>query len=342
MKDMKKALAFLTALLILSLLAGGCAFADSSLIEEGDALLRKEPPEYEKAAQLFRRAGLQGDGEGYYRLGQMYEQGLLVVGNPCTDDLSALGQQKAEEYYELAAVNGYEPTRDDVTAEWRSITQEEAKRIMKRTDCTVLDVRTRGEYGSGHIPGAVCVPVETIAELPPEDLPDLNQTILVYCRSGNRSKQAAEKLAAMGYTGILEFGGIKTWDGETVATGEGKTLSDFEDMDRILSGELPIHLEYEILGDLRVETEEEAWIRLICRRLSAVQLGDECDLAVADSGYWLTFLWKDGNTETLVFNTTDLFSRSGKNYAVIDDGGLFSALSALCETHETAPGRGGS
>ena len=338
---MRKALAFLAALLILSFLAGGCAFAASSLIEEGDALLRKEPPEYENAAQLFRRAGLQGDGEGYYRLGRMYEEGLLVVGNPCTDDLSALGQQKAEEYYALAAENGYEPAQD-VTAEWKSITQEEAKRIMKKTDCTVLDVRTREEYDAGHIPGAVCVPVETIAELPPEDLPDRNRTILVYCRSGNRSKQAAEKLAAMGYTGILEFGGIRTWDGETVAAGEGKLLRDFQDMERILSGELPIHLEYEILGDLRVETEEEAWLSLIRRRLSDVQIGDESSLAVADSGYWLTFTWKDGDTETLAFNTTDLFSQAGKNYAVIDNGGLFSALSDLCETHETAPGRGGS
>ena len=286
----------LSVLLILSFLAGGCAFAASPLIEEGDALLQTEPPEYEKAA---------------------------------------------EQNFELAAENGYEPGQDE-TAEWRTVTQEEAKRIMKRTGCTVLDVRTREEYDSGHIPGAVCVPVETIAEFPPEDLPDLNQTILVYCRSGNRSKQAAGKLAAMGYTGVLEFGGIKTWDGETVATGEGKALRDFEDMDKVFSGEMPIHMEYEILGDLRVNAEEESWISLIRRRLADVQLGLESDLEVADSGYWLTFTWKDGNTETLAFNTTDLFSCAGKNYCVIDDGGLFSALSALCETHETLPGRGGS
>ncbi len=84
----------------------------------------------------------------------------------------------------------------------------------------ILDVRTWEEYESGHIPGAVCIPNETIGTEAPLGLPDKNQLILVYCRSGNRSKQAAGKLAAMGYTNIVEFGGINGWHGETVKGAE--------------------------------------------------------------------------------------------------------------------------
>ena len=89
--------------------------------------------------------------------------------------------------------------------------------MNKQEDFLLLDVRTQAEYEDGHIPGAICIPNETIGagELP--ELPDKNQRILVYCRSGNRSKQAAEKLAKLGYTNVLEFGGINTWTGETVS-----------------------------------------------------------------------------------------------------------------------------
>ena len=84
----------------------------------------------------------------------------------------------------------------------------------------VLDVRTPAEYAERHIPGAINVPNETIGSTAPEQLPDRRQLILVYCRSGNRSKQAADKLAALGYTNIVEFGGINSWQGETVAGDE--------------------------------------------------------------------------------------------------------------------------
>ncbi|MDY4221393.1 MAG: rhodanese-like domain-containing protein [Candidatus Faecousia sp.] len=103
-------------------------------------------------------------------------------------------------------------------ATYRQISQEEAAEIMnKQEDFLLLDVCTQAEYEDGHIPGAICIPNETIGagELP--ELPDKNQRILVYCRSGNRSKQAAEKLAKLGYTNVLEFGGINTWTGETVS-----------------------------------------------------------------------------------------------------------------------------
>lgn len=81
----------------------------------------------------------------------------------------------------------------------------------------ILDVRTPEEFGEKHIPGAVNIPNETIGTEEIPDLPDKEQLILVYCRSGNRSKQASEKLADLGYTNIVEFGGINDWEGETTS-----------------------------------------------------------------------------------------------------------------------------
>ena len=107
-------------------------------------------------------------------------------------------------------------------AAYRQISQEEAAEIMNSgADHLLLDVRTQEEFQSGHIPGAICIPNETIGTEAPPQLPDKGQMLLIYCRSGNRSKQAAEKLAKLGYTNILEFGGINTWTGETVPGSEG-------------------------------------------------------------------------------------------------------------------------
>ena len=102
-------------------------------------------------------------------------------------------------------------------AGYKQISQEEAKEMMGRDDGHVIvDVRRQDEYDAGHIPGAILIPNESIGHGAPEALPDYDQVILIYCRSGNRSKQASEKLAAMGYTNIYEFGGINTWTGEIV------------------------------------------------------------------------------------------------------------------------------
>lgn len=101
---------------------------------------------------------------------------------------------------------------------YEQITQEEAAKIMEsESGYIILDVRTEQEYESGHIPNAICIPNESIGDSEPKQLPDKSQLILVYCRSGRRSKQAAQKLADMGYTNIREFGGINTWQGETTA-----------------------------------------------------------------------------------------------------------------------------
>ena len=97
------------------------------------------------------------------------------------------------------------------------VTPEEAREMMAaERDLLILDVRRQDEYAAGHIPGAMCLPNEEIGETPPEALPDPDRTILVYCRSGNRSRQAAEKLAALGYTRVCDMGGIQDWPGDVV------------------------------------------------------------------------------------------------------------------------------
>ena len=95
---------------------------------------------------------------------------------------------------------------------YEQITQEEAKQIMDTTNGYILlDTRTREEYDQSHIPGALLIPHTEIAQRAEEELPDKDQVILVYCRSGNRSKQASEVLVELGYTNIKEFGGIIDW-----------------------------------------------------------------------------------------------------------------------------------
>ena len=106
------------------------------------------------------------------------------------------------------------------------IKAEEVFRIREtESDYIILDVRTQEEYDAGHIPDAICIPNEIIQAFKPdggntviEGLPDKEQKILIYCRSGNRSKQAAQKLADLGYTQIYEFGGIRDWPGKIVTS----------------------------------------------------------------------------------------------------------------------------
>lgn len=100
---------------------------------------------------------------------------------------------------------------------YTQITQTEAKEMMKRNDGHIIvDVRRQDEYDSGHIPGAILLPNEDIGMDKPAELPDVNQIILVYCRSGHRSKEASQKLFDIGYMNVYEFGGIIDWDGDIV------------------------------------------------------------------------------------------------------------------------------
>ena len=101
---------------------------------------------------------------------------------------------------------------NDQGAVYVNITAEEAKQIMDTEEgYIILDVRTQEEYDQGHIPGAIVISHEGIAEKAKEVLTDKEQLILVYCRSGRRSKIAAEALVELGYTNIKEFGGIIDW-----------------------------------------------------------------------------------------------------------------------------------
>ena len=106
-------------------------------------------------------------------------------------------------------------------ASYRQISIDEAIAMMEEeNDYIILDVRTPEEFAEKHIPDAINIPNETIGTEEIPELPDKEQLILVYCRSGNRSKQASEKLVRLGYTNIVEFGGINDWPGETVSGNE--------------------------------------------------------------------------------------------------------------------------
>ena len=110
----------------------------------------------------------------------------------------------------LLAACAQEETKQE--AVYMNITAQEAKEIMDReSGYVILDVRTREEYDQGRIPGAIVISHEEVADKAEETLTDKDQLILVYCRSGRRSKIAAEALVELGYTNILEFGGILDW-----------------------------------------------------------------------------------------------------------------------------------
>lgn len=128
--------------------------------------------------------------------------------------IAACGQTKAD-HHTIDDTNRSETEGSQQKMSYEQISAEKAMQLMANEEgYIILDVRTKEEYAQGHIPGAICVPNETIGEDMPEELPEKEQLILVYCRSGNRSKQASGKLAELGYTNIKEFGGIIDWNGD--------------------------------------------------------------------------------------------------------------------------------
>ena len=111
--------------------------------------------------------------------------------------------------------------QENVTTAYEQISQEEAKHIMDtESDFIILDVRTVEEFEEGHIENAILIPDYEIATKAEEVLLDKTQLILVYCRSGNRSKSASQTLADLGYTKVKEFGGIIDWEYEIVGRSE--------------------------------------------------------------------------------------------------------------------------
>ena len=108
-------------------------------------------------------------------------------------------------------------TSNNHTNTYRQISMDEAVTMMaQETGYIILDVRRPDEFAAGHIPNAINIPNESIGTDEIPELPDKDQLIMVYCRSGRRSKEASEKLVKLGYTNIVEFGGILDWKGEIV------------------------------------------------------------------------------------------------------------------------------
>ena len=101
-------------------------------------------------------------------------------------------------------------------AEYKKITSDEAKKMIETQKVIVVDVRTLEEYKEGHIPNAISVPLETIENEAEAKLKNKDDLILVYCRSGRRSREAALKLIEKGYTNVIDFGGIQDWNAEIV------------------------------------------------------------------------------------------------------------------------------
>ena len=117
----------------------------------------------------------------------------------------------------LALPFGFVGCADGGSATYEQIGGAEAKALMdSESGYIILDAREQYEYDEGHIPGAILIPYDKIADCAEKELPDKDQLILVYCRSGRRSKIAAEELVKLGYTNVKEFGGIIDWEYEIV------------------------------------------------------------------------------------------------------------------------------
>ena len=192
---------------------------------------------------------------------------------------------------------------------YSQISQEEAKQMMKKDDGHVIvDVRRQDEYDAGHIPGAVLIPNESIGTERPEELPDLNQIILIYCRSGNRSKQAAQKLFDMGYTRIYEFGGIID----------------------------PSHLRYDRMWEYsaHAETDDPEQIAAIVDAIKGITVEDPVDYAVEDYTDILTFSFDDGTTMRLEFEEYNWVKDGKERYHVEGLGALRNLLEDLMDGDE--------
>ncbi|WP_455141990.1 rhodanese-like domain-containing protein [Stomatobaculum longum] len=130
---------------------------------------------------------------------------------------SAVSMAAAETSSSASTSATGESKEEQETMGYQTIDQDTAREMMKQDDGhIILDVRTKEEYDSGHIPGAVLLPNEEINGTRPEILKDLDQPIFIYCRSGHRAGLAAEKLSKLGYRKVYNFGGVMTWTGELV------------------------------------------------------------------------------------------------------------------------------
>ena len=215
------------------------------------------------------------------------------------------------------AAGGQVMDGDGMVNSYTQIDQETARKMMAKDDGHVIvDVRRQDEYDEGHIPGAVCIPNETIESEQPEELPDLDQIILIYCRSGNRSKQAAQKLSDMGYTNIYEFGGIIDWTGEVVT--ETDTSEDSAKTELWSAAEMPVRIRYDRMWEYSdyAEISDSERIAEIVDAVKSLKVGEPTDMAVDDFTDILTFYFADGDSIRLEFEEQNLVTEDQTRYQV--------------------------
>lgn len=138
---------------------------------------------------------------------------LTLLFDACSGDFDDTTEKNIGE----VSTDTSETMNNEQTNTYRQISIDEAVTMMQEeSDYIILDVRRPDEFAAGHIPNAINVANEDIGTDEISELPDKDQLIMVYCRSGRRSKEASEKLVNLGYTNIVEFGGILDWTGEIV------------------------------------------------------------------------------------------------------------------------------
>ena len=144
--------------------------------------------------------------------------GCIILFTGCIPQEQALNTNSSNSSNPSSASENNETI---VSSTYKQISQDEAKNMTEENpDIVIVDVRQQDEYDAGHIPNAILIPNESISTEKISELPDLDQAILIYCRSGRRSKEAAQKLSDIGYNNIYEFGGILDWTGEVVTETE--------------------------------------------------------------------------------------------------------------------------
>ena len=180
--------------------------------------------------------------------------------------------------------------------QYRTLSQTEAKKMMEtETDYIILDVRGLDEYAEGHIPDAICIPNETIGERMNPRLPDRDQLIFVYCRSGIRSLQAAEKLAKAGYTNIIDIGGIMTWPYGTITSEQENQVTNMLMLDSRKSGEkdgVTLEVTDYSEGELKAKLENHSG--------SPFEYGEPFALKYKENGEWKELEWPDGVMWTMI------------------------------------------
>lgn len=141
---------------------------------------------------------------------------LTLMFSACTDQTSVEKSTSSESTAPTASAEPTQSKAQDAEEGYQRISGEEAKKMADSQSVVIVDVRTEVEYNQGHVANALLIPNETIGSEMPELLPDKDAVIILYCRSGNRSGQAAKKLLKLGYKTIYDFGPLTDWPGEIV------------------------------------------------------------------------------------------------------------------------------